>query len=328
MSGRRRHRPAMRRFSGCAGILIVGALCVAGACVAAASRQHGLPGAPTASHGNPQGRSAPSSAPTTGPHAQEPASTGATVAGSGLEALAGSVHVKLGVPTDADPSDDFLMDKRVYVTSYNARLRVANWVAWKLEYSDLGRAKRKNKFEADDALPLGTPKVQSSDYARSGYDRGHLCPSGDRTASPEDNAATFLMTNMQPQLHELNDGPWRELEEHERELTQKGRKELFIVAGGIFGASPETIGHSQVAVPDASFKVIAVLAPGQGAGDVSLTTPVIAAIMPNRSGVSQKRWQSYVVSIDDVERATGYDYLSKVAPGIQQVIEARASASP
>lgn len=330
MSARRRRGRARTHSSGCAVTLIVAGLCLAGACAVAATRPRGSPVAPTASHGSPHGAPNPTPSPTPSAHAHGPATNdlGGKPAGSGLDGIADSIHVKLGLPTDADPSDDHLMDKRVYVTSYNARYRVANWVAWNLRSTDLGRVKRRNKFEADDTLPFGMQKVQASDYGKSGYDRGHMCPSGDRTATPEDNAATFLMTNMQPQLHELNDGPWRELEEHERELTSQGRKELFIVAGGLFGPSPATIGHAQIAVPDASFKVIAVLDPGQGPGDISLTTPVLATIMPNRAGVSQKPWQSYVVSIDDVERATGYDYLSKVAPSIQQVIEARASTGP
>lgn len=330
MSARRRRGGAKARSGGCAGILVVVGLGLGGACVVAATRPHTDSVAPIASHGNPQGTPKPTPAPTPSVRAHEPAGTGAgpKAASPGSESLAASLHVKLGIPTDADPSDDHLMDKRVYAMSYNARYRTANWVAWNLRHGDLGRVKRRNKFEADHELPFGMPRVQASDYSKSGYDRGHLCPSGDRTATPEDNAATFLMTNMQPQLHELNDGPWRELEEHERELTDKGRKELFIVAGGLFGPNPPTIGQAQIAVPDASFKLIAVLDPGQGPGDVTITTPVLAAIMPNRAGVSQKTWRSYVVSIDEVERATGYDYLSKVAPSIQQVIEARASTSP
>lgn len=239
-----------------------------------------------------------------------------------------SVHVKLGVPTDADPSDDYLMDKGVYVTSYNPNRRGANWVAWRLQRGDLGEVKRKNKFESDDALPGGMLRVHASDYSGSGYDRGHLCPSADRTSDRESNQATFLMTNIHPQVHELNDGPWRELEEHERLVASRERKELYIVAGGVFGRVPSTIGRAAVAVPDASFKIIAVLEPGQGAGEITASTPLIAAIMPNRPGISQRPWRAYLVSVDDVEQATGYDYLSAIAPSIQRVIEAKATVAP
>lgn len=217
------------------------------------------------------------------------------------------------------------MDKGSYVLSYNPGRRVANWVSWHLDRSLLGSARRKDKFMADDALPPGFVRVTSSDYAHSGYDRGHLCPSADRSDSDADNATTFLMTNMHPQLHELNDGPWGDAEEHERTLARQG-KSLFIIAGGVFGRSPKTIGRAAVAVPDASFKVMVILEPGQRAGDVTASTPTLAVIMPNQPGVSRKRWTEYAVSIDEVERVTGYDYLSSVSAAVQQVIESRVGS--
>lgn len=214
------------------------------------------------------------------------------------------------------------MDKGVYVVSYNPTRKVPNWVSWQLTSASLGKAPRHDRFIADTQLPRGVPRITPADYARSGYDRGHMCPSADRTDSPESNAATFLMTNMQPQLHELNDGPWKELEEHARQVARRG-KEVFIVAGGVFGPSPRTIGSAFVAVPDASYKIVVTLEPGQRASDVSASTPVLAVIMPNQPGVGQRRWSDYAVAVDSVEQATHYDFLSNVAVSVQQVIEAR-----
>jgi endonuclease G len=65
-----------------------------------------------------------------------------------------------------------------------------------------------------------------------GYDRGHLAPSADRTRNEADNSSTFLMTNMMPQVPELNRGVWGDLEEYCRSLVQQG-KELYIVAGPV-----------------------------------------------------------------------------------------------
>ena len=73
----------------------------------------------------------------------------------------------------------------------------------------------------DPALPAALYHPTPHDFAHSGYDRGHLCPSADRDADPGSNSLTFLMTNMQPQLHELNAGPWEDLEKHERELASR-----------------------------------------------------------------------------------------------------------
>jgi endonuclease G len=70
--------------------------------------------------------------------------------------------------------------------------------------------------------------VRPTDYTGSGYDRGHIAPSADRTRNEADNSSTFLMTNMMPQVPEVNRGVWGDLEEYCRELVQQG-KELYII---------------------------------------------------------------------------------------------------
>jgi endonuclease G len=246
------------------------------------------------------------------------------------EAVERSVHAALGVPTDADPSDDYLMDKEQYVVSYNPRYNAPNWAAWNLDRRHLGRAPRTPGFRSDDQLPAGVYVVKDVDYTGSGYDRGHLCPSADRSASPEINRTTFVLTNVQPQLHELNAGPWEKLEEHERELAKRG-KELYIVAGGVFDASPKRIGRERddahrVAVPRASYKVIVALDPGQGPDAVRADTEVVSVVMPNAPDVKDHAWTDYVVSVREIERETGYDFLTRVPKDVQDVIERRGEA--
>ena len=233
-----------------------------------------------------------------------------------------SVHVALGGPVDGDPSDDVLIDHGVYVLSYNSRRNSANWVSWELDRSYLGNVRRKNDFRPDPALPEGFYRVVPADYKGTGYDRGHLCPSADREATLELNSLTFFMTNIQPQLHELNDGPWEKLEEYEREFARRRDTRLFIVAGGIFDEGSRTIGHG-VAVPNANYKIIVALRQGQGQADVKTSTKVIAAVMPNVPGVGTHAWTDYLTSVDAIEKKTGYDFLSRVPKDVQDVIESR-----
>lgn len=241
----------------------------------------------------------------------------------GTEAsISGSVHVALGTPRDGDPSDEYFLDQRSFVLSYNPEKRVPNWVAWQLDRKHLGHVHRKNDFRADRALPARFYRVQDSDYVHSGYDRGHLCPSGDRRDSAEDNSRTFLFTNIEPQLHELNAGPWEQLERYARQRVEQGAL-LYVVAGGVFSAPFSTIGNG-VAVPAQSFKIIVVLKPGQRSGDVDENTEVLAVSMPNLPGVGDHEWTEYLTSVDAIEHATGYDFLNAVPEGVQRVIEARA----
>jgi endonuclease G len=209
------------------------------------------------------------------------------------------------------------MIKPQYALSYNRDKGIPNWVSWQLNQSWLGNADRSNDFRPDTTLPAGWYQVRPSDYAGGGYDRGHITPSGDRTRTPEDNSATFLMTNMIPQAPQNNREVWRELEEYSRELVSLG-KELYIIAGGV--GSKGTL-KGKVTVPQQTWKVIAVLdRPGEG---VSANTRAIAVMMPNSNEVANTNWQDYLVSVDAVEAATGYDFFSNVDPTIQAAIESR-----
>ncbi|HEX4334753.1 MAG TPA: DNA/RNA non-specific endonuclease [Polyangiaceae bacterium] len=255
-----------------------------------------------------------------GGEATEPSRPGATVE-RGVAVR--SLHAVLGVPVDADESDDVLLDETDFLVSYNPRLRGPNWVEWRLTMADLGHVRRRNAFHADEGLPAGLYRVTTHDYSHSTYDRGHLCPFGDRNGSPEAALQTFLMTNMEPQLHELNAGPWEKLEEYERTEVHRRDSVLYIVAGGVFDRDPPRIGHD-VAVPRASFKIIVLLAAGEGAAQVNDATRTLAVEMPNEEGVGRRRWQDFVTSIDRVEADTGYDFLNAVPAGVQAVLEARA----
>jgi endonuclease G len=239
-----------------------------------------------------------------------------------------SVHLELGTPADKDPSDDHLLIKPQYALSYNKTKNVPNWVSWNLNAGHFGDAPRfKGKFIADTSLPEGFYRVRHEDYVGSGYDRGHMVRSEERTRSPEDNKTTFLLTNILPQQHDLNAGPWLRLEEHCQDLAQKEKRELYIMAGGIFGKRPETIGEG-VAVPDSCFKIVVVLEKGQGAADVDDATRVIAVVMPNTTGILSNDWGRYRTTVDEIERRTGYDFMPRLAESLQAALESRADTGP
>ncbi len=236
-----------------------------------------------------------------------------------------SVHLEMGTPEDKNPADDYLMIKAQYALSYNKDKNVANWVSWNLNASYFGDVPRhKGKFLTDSSLPEGFYRVRHDDYTGSGFDRGHMVRSEERTRTAEDNKATFLMTNILPQTHDLNAGPWLRLEETCQELSQKEGRELYIMAGGIFNKNKatETIGKG-VAVPDSFFKIVVVLNRGQGADDVREDTRVIAVVMPNKEGIMGDEWGRYRSTVDEIERRTGYDFLSALPESIQTAIESR-----
>jgi len=231
-------------------------------------------------------------------------------------------NLRLGNPSAASTSDpnNYLLVKPQYVVSYNAERGTPNWVSWQLDQSWLGKIDRQNDFRADDTLPQGFIQITPTDYTGSGYDRGHLAPSADRTRTTEDNSATFLMTNMVPQRPDLNRGPWEKLERYCRDLVAEG-KQLYIVAG-VSGSQKRL--RERVTAPASTWKVVVVLDSPDAA--ITPTTRVIAVDMPNRRGIKENDWQTFRTTVDAIEAETGLDLLSSVTPAIQAVVESRVDA--
>lgn len=239
-----------------------------------------------------------------------------------------SLHLTLGNPSGATTSTanytNYLMLKSQYALSYNRNWAAPNWVAWHLGSEDLGSAPRQDDFRADTSLPTGWYRVQSTDYTNSGYDRGHMTPSADRTSTVANNSATFLMTNILPQAPDNNQGPWAALENYCRDLVYAGN-ELYIYAGG--DDVKTTIAGGKIIVPKYTWKVIVVLP--QGSSDLSrvnTNTRVITVSMPNSQGIRSNYWGNYRVSVDQLESWTGYNFLSQVSSGIQSTLESRIDA--
>lgn len=226
-----------------------------------------------------------------------------------------SIHLKYGNPSQANAKDfnNYLLEKPSYALSYNCSLGIANWVSWQLNHSWLGSVDRSNNFRPDPDLPNGCYAVRPSDYQGTGYDKGHLIPSGDRTISQTNNSSTFLMTNMIPQSPANNREVWRELEEYSRELAVRG-KELYIVAGG--EGKEGAIANGRVIVPKYTWKVILV----SNNGNVEQT---IAVRIPNSEEVAGTDWRDYLVSVDEIEKKTGYDFFSALDKDIQRKIEGK-----
>ncbi|MEG4584681.1 DNA/RNA non-specific endonuclease, partial [Microcoleus sp. MOSTC5] len=236
-------------------------------------------------------------------------------------------NLLLGNPSNAAPSaastDNYLMVKFQYVMSYNNKTHIANWVSWQLNKSWIGAADRQDNFRPDEALPDSWYKVRPTDYSGSGYDRGHITPSADRTRNKPDNSSTFLMTNMMPQVPELNRGVWGDLEEYCRELVAQG-KELYIIAGPV--GKQGAIGRTEkITVPAKTWKVIVVL-DKPGLQGITANTRTIAVEMPNDASVKGRNWKTFRVSVKQVERETGLNFLSNVPPQVQQVIESKVDS--
>ncbi|RYD53567.1 MAG: DNA/RNA non-specific endonuclease [Sphingobacteriales bacterium] len=236
-------------------------------------------------------------------------------------------NMALGNPSNAGTGrDNYLLQKPQYALSYNNSTGIANWVSWHLSAAWMGSADRCNCFAPDAALPGGFLRVLTSNYTGSGFDRGHLCPSADRSADAADNEATFLMTNITPQSPQLNQQPWAKLEDYCRRLAERDL-ELYIIAGsygegGVGSNGDAKVIGGKISVPAQFWKIIVVLP--QGENDlkrVTKDTRVIAVDMPNVPEVSARNWNFYTTTVSTIEQATGYRFFSNLPADVQTVLK-------
>jgi DNA/RNA endonuclease G (NUC1)/PKD repeat protein len=240
---------------------------------------------------------------------------------------------EFGEPRDADAGDDFLIHRAQYTVSYNKFRGGANWVSWNLSASHVGDVGRCSGtcYSADTALiNAGITAYTTADWVSGGiWDRGHMAPSADWTASEADNNTTFFLSNFLPQAPDLNQGPWERLESALRDTVGAGR-EIYIIAGGIFtgGVGLGSI-QGKIQIPDSTWKIAVIVPAGQGigaGGTLPPNTTVLAVNMPNVQGIRGVDWQTWITTIDKIQRSTGYDFLDLLSEPTECLAEGRNCA--
>lgn len=235
-----------------------------------------------------------------------------------------NIYLAFGNPSNATADlsnrDNYLVVNTAYALSYNSSKGTPNWVAWRITENDLGDVDRQNDFRPDPSLQKGLKRVTPSDYTGGGYDRGHLCPSGDRSSDPDQNSLTFLMTNIAPQTGDLNRYAWEKLESYARGLVRRGHVDLFVLAG-VYGEKEKL--KRRVTVPTNFWKIIIAVPQSGGRTDVNEQTHVIAVDMPNATGISQENWRSYRTTVRAIEKRTGYNFFSLLPQNLQDELETR-----
>lgn len=197
-----------------------------------------------------------------------------------------------------------------YSLSYYEPYEQAEWVAYELKKSQLSNTHFKRPyFEIDKAVKTGAASWRN--YKNSGYDRGHLCPAGDRNYSQNAYDETFLTSNISPQNHAFNSGIWNTLEQKVRYWARK-YDGVFVVTGGVLKGDMKTIGNEHVAVPNQFYKIILDNQNGQ--------FKMIAFLMPSKD--SNQPLYDFVVSVDSVETLTGIDFFPELEDRIENKLEA------
>jgi endonuclease G len=233
-------------------------------------------------------------------------------------------HVEMGTPHDANAADDLILSRRTHQVSFNCVKGRPNWVSWNLNKTHYGDAPRASSFVSDGTLPVGCNRVTTSDYTNGGYDRGHMVRSEERTWSTDDNKATFVMTNVVPQTHDMNGGPWLKFETYLQDQAQNGNKEIYVISGPT-GSKGTLLNAGEVLIPTYTWKIAVIMPYGQGLANATsnASVTVIAVDMPNVTGIISRPWTDYKTTVDQLEFYSGYNFLDKLPDSVESYWEAR-----
>lgn len=227
-------------------------------------------------------------------------------------------NTQLEIPSIS--TDEILTIHSGYTTSYNHQYHIPNWVAYELHPSELnGINERSDKFLPDPLIKPAT--CNSSDYTKSGYDRGHLAPAGDMTWSESAMKESFYMSNICPQSPPLNRGIWKDLESAIRDYVKFKQHPLFIITGPVISKNNAqfknwlygSIGKThRVAVPNFFFKAVL---------DTVGIDKSVAYIIPNSP--PQVTFQSYKsmhgghanfrITVDSLERVLNRNLFPRIS---------------
>jgi endonuclease G len=185
----------------------------------------------------------------------------------------------------------------VFGVMHSGITRTPLWSAEYLRAENVEAAQalsRENSFHPEPNLPP-SQRAELSDYARSGFDRGHMAPNGDmpdRRAQQE----SFTLANMVPQDGDNNRHLWAGIEGVVRKMAQK-EGALYVITGPAFlGTQLRKVGN--VLVPTHLYKMV--YSPRQQAG--------AAWLVENRGDA-----QPQVVPVAELERIIGIDLLPSLS---------------
>ncbi len=247
-----------------------------------------------------------------------------------------SLQMQLGNPSgaaaDTNNHDHYLIQRTVEAIDYSDHFGEPVWASWDLTAGDVGSAPRSSSYYTDTNLPPNFYRVTDNDYIGVGtnlFNRGHLCPSEDRTDTTTNNKLVFFMSNIMPQSALNNSGVWESLESDCRDLAAAGNELLITCGPSGFGTNKIPSGKAYIA--SNVWKVIVIVPPGSGTtalSRVSVTNRVIAVSIPNVTNGLSSSWQTYLTSAQKIETDTGFSFFSAVPANIAAVFQTKIDGSP
>ena len=245
-----------------------------------------------------------------------------------------TLQMQLGNPSgaivDTNNHNHYLIQRTVEAIDYSDHLGEPVWASWDLTADDVGGSGRNSSFYTDTNLPPNFNPISTDDYNGVGtnlFNRGHLCPSADRTDTTNDNKLVFYMSNIMPQSALNNQNVWGNLEDYCR--AQLTNNELLIICGGS-GFGTATIPSGKVYIPSNTWKIVVFTPAGSGTAlsRITATNRVIAVSIPNVTNGLSSDWHVYVTSPQKIEQATGFTFFTALPAGIANIFRTEVDGTP
>jgi endonuclease G len=206
-----------------------------------------------------------------------------------------------------------VLKNRAYVVGYCDELKNPAWVAYRLVNvpGDPEVGERPPGFDTDRRT---VARVTQQDYTGSGYDRGHLAPNFGiaHCFGREAQLETFLMSNIVPQKHGMNAGPWKKLELREA-LNYTGRfEEVWIIAGPLFHGEQKRM-KSGVPIPNACYKIQV----DEHEGKLRMQAFIMSQDVAENASLSVM-----LTTVDEVEKLSGLDFFPDLPDDVEEKLEA------
>ena len=246
-----------------------------------------------------------------------------------------SLQMQLGNPSNASADTNnhnhYLVQRTVEALDYSDNLGEPVWASWDLTAGDVGSATRSTSYYMDTNLPPNFTRLTTDDYNGVGnidFNRGHLCPSEDRTDTSADNKLVFFMSNIMPQSGPNNQGVWNNLESDCRTFASAGNELLILCGPSGFGTKKIPSGKAYIGSNVWKIAVIVPTNSGAALSRLSVTNRVIAVSIPNVTNGLSSSWQTYLTSARQIELDTGFMFFTAVPANIAAVFRAKVDGSP
>jgi endonuclease G, mitochondrial len=215
-----------------------------------------------------------------------------------------------------EPADHFglqILHNRAYSVGYDNNLPAPRWSSYRMFTYQASHHERPAVFKTDTRTKA---LVVTQEFVRSGYDRGHMTPNYAIAVCYGEEAQheTFLLSNIVPQLHALNAGLWKDIEQRVAHRYVERYGVVWVQVGPVF-TDPPAKKVGRLPVPQSFFMIISEYEhPDHG-------LRAIAYLVPHQEIWHDAELGHYIVSIRQVEKLTGLDFFPKLPKATQDLLE-------